>query len=94
MIHEALFYLLSTDSPNEEKYEEVSANFFVMFNLFILLFQWINSSEMQKFLHPGERKILQRIANVAVKYQKIQKFIKSVTDLEDNTENSSCKQYL
>lgn len=38
---------------------------------------------MQKFLHPGERKILLRIAAVAAKYQKIQKFVKSVVNTDE-----------
>lgn len=45
---------------------------------------------MQKFLHPGERKILQRIATVAIKYHKIQKFIKSVTEPDSSAENPGC----
>lgn len=51
--------------------------------------QWINSVEMQTFLHPGERKIMQRIANVAVKYHQIQKFIKSVTVAEETTADAN-----
>lgn len=45
---------------------------------------------MQKFLHPGERKILQRIATVATKYHKIQKFIKSVTEPEGSADQPGC----
>lgn len=41
--------------------------------------------ELKDFLHPGEKKLLQRILNIAVDNYNIQEFIKNVNDKNRNS---------
>lgn len=43
--------------------------------------------ELRDFLHPGERKLLQKIMQVALSYHKIQEFVKCVGALKSNQIN-------
>lgn len=50
----------------------------------------MNTDDIRKFLHPGEKQLLQRIIKIAIKHHDIQEFIKLVTVPQKNvceTEN-------
>ncbi|KAF5291369.1 hypothetical protein FQA39_LY03520 [Lamprigera yunnana] len=63
MIHETLFYLWNCPGDLFKFNSEED---------------WLNSIDVQDFLHPGERKLLQRIIVIALSYHEIQEFIKTV----------------
>ncbi|GLV43445.1 Grip75 [Carabus blaptoides fortunei] len=63
MIHEALLYLWNCPG----KFCSPNAEE-----------EWFNMIELRDFLHPGERKLLQRIMHVALDHHHIQEFIKLV----------------
>lgn len=48
--------------------------------------------ELRDFMHPGERKLLQKITLVALSYHKIQEFIKRVGALKSNQINIQAVQ--
>ncbi|KAF5269803.1 hypothetical protein FQR65_LT05849 [Abscondita terminalis] len=63
MIHETLLYLWGC--PGDLfKFDSVE--------------NWINSIDIENFLHPGERELLQRIVVIGLDYHTIQEFIRAV----------------
>ncbi|XP_017775472.1 PREDICTED: gamma-tubulin complex component 4 isoform X2 [Nicrophorus vespilloides] len=42
---------------------------------------WVESISMQEFLHPGEKKLLQKILKISLNYHNIEKFRKSIDSL-------------
>lgn len=54
--------------------------------------EWFNMVELRDFMHPGERKLLQKITLVALSYHKIQEFIKRVGALKSNQINIQAVQ--
>ncbi|KAI4467889.1 gamma tubulin complex protein [Holotrichia oblita] len=65
MIHEALFALWNYP---DDLFKTVTEE------------EWLNSVELQEFLHPGEKKLLGKILELALSYHKIERFRKMVNN--------------